>query len=103
MSLPEARVLVVEAGLGDQARLAGSLPPAEWLVLRAGNVVDALRLVRDAPVDVVLLDLDLPGADGFESLRQLKELSDFQAIPVIAVTSGNDLREKLRAFDMGVV
>ncbi len=56
-------------------------------VLKASNGPEALRLAAEVLPDVILMDLSLPGIDGFEVTRRLKENSDTRAIPVIALTA----------------
>ena len=52
---------------------------------------------------MILLDLGLPGINGFELLRQLKESPETQAIPVIVLTAWNSTTDKLRGFELGAV
>jgi signal transduction histidine kinase/HPt (histidine-containing phosphotransfer) domain-containing protein len=52
---------------------------------------------------LILLDLGLPGINGFELLRQLKESPETQTIPVIVLTAWNSTTDKLRGFELGAV
>jgi len=61
----------------------------------------ALRLVRERSFDLILLDLGLPGMNGFEVLQQLKESPATQHIPVIVLTAWNSTADKLRGFELG--
>jgi len=63
----------------------------------------ALRAVRDHHVDLVLLDVVLPGMDGFEVLQRLKADSATRDIPVIFVTSRDDAEDETRGLAMGAV
>ena len=51
--------------------------------------------------DLILLDLGLPGVNGFEVLRQLKESPQTEPTPVIVLTAWNATADKLRAFELG--
>jgi DNA-binding response OmpR family regulator len=51
--------------------------------------------------DVILLDVSLPGLDGFEVLRRLKEASATQAIPVLMLTGHQAVEHKVRCFELG--
>ena len=62
-----------------------------------------LKLAREEHFDLILLDLGLPGVNGFELLRQLKESPETQAIPVIVLTAWNSTADKLRGFELGAV
>ena len=57
----------------------------------------------EQPFDLILLDLGLPGVNGFELLRQLKECPETQTIPVIVLTAWNSTTDKLRGFELGAV
>ncbi len=56
-------------------------------VIKATNGPDALRLALDALPDVILMDISLPGLDGYEVTRRLKHEQATRPIPVIALTA----------------
>ena len=58
------------------------------------------RVAYDAP-DILLLDILLPGIDGFETCRRLKADADTQTIPVIFMTSLASTEDKVRGFEVG--
>lgn len=101
MNQVAARVLLVEDDPRMPEVLAGLLEDDGVELLHAANGDDALALVRDRPVDLVLLDLGLPGLNGFEVLRELKNSPQSQSIPVILLTAWNDTADKLRGFEFG--
>jgi len=82
--LQQPTVLVVEDLLGPRESLRAILQP-DYRVLMAMEGEHALHLVEHAPVDVVLLDLRLPGLSGLHVLEKLKALSP--SLAVIVVTS----------------
>jgi two-component system response regulator len=59
------------------------------------------RASSDAPPDLVLLDLNLPGVDGFEVLRQLRGQERTRKVPVIVVTSSQEEKDVQRAYECG--
>lgn len=61
----------------------------------------ALDYLKSNPVDLILLDLQMPGMDGFEVMKHLKENPDTMEIPVIFLSAYNDTEFILKAFDMG--
>jgi len=69
----------------------------------ARNASEATALVRNNNFDLILLDLGLPGMDGFELLRQFKIAPETEAIPVIVLTAWNSTDDKLRGFSLGAV
>jgi len=93
-------VLIVEdvAALREQyaydlARLGGHETRA------AGGVSDALELLRREPFDCVILDLEMPGADGFDFLKALRAKND--PVPVIVYTGTGDYDRCVRAVKLG--
>ena len=69
----------------------------------APEATSALKLAREKPFDLILLDLGLPGMNGFDLLRQLKDQAQTQEIPVIVLTAWNSTTDKLRGFELGAV
>ena len=72
-------------------------------VLSASTGTEALQLAIERIPDLMLLDMMMPGMDGFELLRQLRQQSSLQAVPVIFLTAAQDRELLLRAFDAGAV
>ena len=70
-------------------------------VLSAANASDALRLVRTAHPEVVLLDLQMPGTDGFEVARQIRNDPDVKNIRIIAITAYATEDSRRRATESG--
>jgi len=103
MNLPPSQVLLVEDDPKMPEVLAGLLQEANIALSHAGKGTEALRLVRDSHVDLVLLDLGLPDMSGFELLQLLKESPETQSIPVIVLTAWNSTKDKLRGFELGAV
>jgi CheY-like chemotaxis protein/HPt (histidine-containing phosphotransfer) domain-containing protein len=86
------------------AELLGVLLREDQITLAsAEDAPAALKRIREAPVDLILLDLGLPGMNGFELLRQLKAAPATEAIPVLVLTAWNSTSDKLRGFELGAV
>jgi DNA-binding response OmpR family regulator len=73
----------------------------ELMLSRSGE--QALEKVRMEPPDLVLLDLRMPGMDGFELCRRLKADPDTSEIPVIFMTAVDDTAHKVEGFGLGAV
>jgi hypothetical protein len=99
--LPPMRLLLVDDNATDRAVMQAFFQSRPgWQLLMAEEGGAGLRLAREHRPDVVVLDLHLPGHDGFEVLAALREAPDTAAIPVIALTADArpDARERgLRA------
>lgn len=93
------RVLLVE----DDTRMANAIRRA----LHSAGVVadiatvgdDALWMVHAAPYDAMVLDVMLPGFDGFETCRRLR--ADDVWVPIIMVTARGDVEDRVRGLDAG--
>jgi CheY-like chemotaxis protein len=70
-------------------------------VKTAADGIEALDIVGRSPVDLILLDLEMPKMDGFEVLQQLQDQPDTANIPVIVVTGREDVGAIDRAFQAG--
>lgn len=103
MKAPASHVLLVEDDPAMPEVLAGLLHEDNIILSSARNTTAALALVVKHPFDLILLDLGLPDVNGFELLRQLKELPETQFIPVIVLTAWNSTADKLRGFELGAV
>ena len=103
MNLPASQVLLVEDDLHMPEVLAGLLHDDNITLASAKDASTGLSLARAQPFDLILLDLGLPGVNGFELLRQLKESLETQMIPVIVLTAWNSTTDKLRGFELGAV
>lgn len=101
MNQPVSQVLLVEDDPRLPELLTGLLREDNVTLTTARTASVASALVRQKRFDLVLLDLGLPGVNGFELLRQLKDSPQTQAIPVIVLTAWNATADKLRGFELG--
>jgi len=74
-----------------------------YQVLQAEDGDTGLRLVRENRVALVLLDLRLPGRDGWAVLAQMKSEPELSAIPIVVFTAAAGMKEREKAFQMGAV
>jgi len=80
------RVLLVEADRDGRRLCAEWLTQAGFDVTEAHNGLQALERAFEAPPDVVVTDLQIPGIDGFELTRRLKQDPRTRSVPILAVT-----------------
>ncbi len=73
----------------------------DFEVLEAPDGKRGLALLDETPPDIVLLDVDMPGMDGFEVCRRIRERWDATQVPVIMITGMNDVESINRAYESG--
>lgn len=76
---------------------------ADFQMFMATSGPQALAICKDNPPDLVLLDIVMPGIDGFEVCTQLKADDATRNIPVIFVTAHNDAAQETHGLDVGAV
>ena len=96
-----SRILVVEDNPKNLKLVRDVLVHYGYEVIEATSGEDGVRLAGEQSPDLILMDLQLPGIDGAEALRQIRASGQNADVPVVAVTAFamNDDRE--RAFDSG--
>jgi putative two-component system response regulator len=89
--ISEVRILAVDDLPMNLEMLEVMLEGLDVLFFKAGNGREALDLLETGPdIDAILLDLEMPVMDGFETLQALKRSDKYREIPVIVVTAGRD-------------
>lgn len=68
----------------------------DYNVLVASNATDALSIIYQQPVAILLLDVSLPGVDGLELCRTLRSLPQFSKLPIIMLTGRNTVFDKVQ-------
>ena len=96
-----ANILVVEDEPAIQELLALNLTQAGHNASRALSVEQALRLMREALPDLIILDWMLPGMSGIEFARRLKSDEFSKAIPIIMLTARGEETDKVRGLEVG--
>ena len=99
-----ATVLVVDDTPANLEVLVSALSSSERFgVLVATNGSEALERARRQEVDLILLDVMMPGIDGFETCARLKQDPRTRDIPVIFMTALSDTADKVKGFAAGAV
>ena len=94
-------ILIVDDNPGNLTVLASMLTSAGYQVRSAINGETALRAIEVAPPDLVLLDVNMPGMNGHEVCRAIKQNPATADIPVICVSGLSEFSDKLTAFECG--
>jgi two-component system, OmpR family, KDP operon response regulator KdpE len=96
--MPSGRVLVVDDDPQILRAVRTTLHAHGFDVLSAGNGETALDVLTDAEVDLVILDLGLPGIEGHEVIRRVRGWSD---VPIIVLSVRESQDDKVEAFEAG--
>jgi len=99
----QAKILIVDDEPIKQKILTGILSKAGYQVRMVADGETALREVGFFQPDLILLDVKMPGMDGFEVCERLKETPDTRDIPVIFISVLEETADKVRAFRVGGV
>ncbi len=92
------RILVVDDELLLVKGICYNLRNEGYDVLTGSNGLDAVRIVRETKVDLVVLDVMMPEMDGLEACRSIRSFSD---VPIILLTAKADDMDKLMGFEHG--
>jgi cyclic di-GMP phosphodiesterase len=94
-------VLIVDDIAGNARLVESLLAPDGHTVRTAGGGAEALRLIRAAPPDLVLMDVMMPNVDGYEACRVLKQDPSTRLIPVVLVTGLDNAAARIRGLEAG--
>jgi two-component system cell cycle response regulator DivK len=97
------RILVVEDQPDNQRILRDLLSHAGYALVEATNGLDGVTLAGAERPDLILMDIQLPGVDGYEATRRIKADPSLRSIPIIAVTSyalsGDEVKARAAGCD----
>jgi CheY-like chemotaxis protein len=96
-----ARILVVDDILPNVKLLEAKLTAEYFDVLTASDGASALELADAETPDIILLDVMMPGMDGFEACERLKANPKTRHIPVVMVTALSDVNDRVRGLKAG--
>lgn len=96
-----ARVMVVDDSPTDKEFLKQILTRAGHSVLEAASGLDAIAMARSQRPDCVVMDVVMPGMNGFQATRMLTKDPETAAIPVIVVSSKDQETDRLWALRQG--
>lgn len=95
------RVLVVDDHSASRMAAAALLAMEGYEVIEADSGYAAVALVTQKQPDLILLDIMMPGMDGFEVCQKVKQDEQTRLIPIIFITALNDKRSRIRGIEVG--
>ena len=96
-----AKILLVDDSLDNIDLLRKALEPNGYNISVATNGEAALKIAPHFLPDLILLDIMMPGIDGFETCRRLKKNAALRDIPVIFITAKTETRDVAKGFNLG--
>jgi two-component system, cell cycle response regulator DivK len=96
-----AKILLVEDDEMNRDMLARRLERRGYQVVIAVDDGQGLRLAQSEAPDLILMDMSLPGLDGWQATRQLKAAPTTQAIPILALTAHAMAGDREKAIEAG--
>jgi CheY-like chemotaxis protein len=101
---PPPPTLLLVDDTADNLHVLANVFKGQYRIKAAHNGEKALALCcSDTPPDLVLLDVMMPGMDGFEVARRMREHPNAESVPIIFVTALNDDGSRLRGMELGAV
>lgn len=97
------RILLVDDTPTNLAVLSESIQDQGWITLFATDGETAIEQAEYAHPALILLDVMMPGIDGFETCRRLKQNPDVASIPIIFMTALSETTDKVRGLKLGAV
>jgi len=95
------KMLIVDDELDTLIPLKRTLEAEDYQVLEASNGMEAIEKTRSEHPDLILLDLMMPGMDGIEVCKVLKEDPSTNDIPILMLTAKGDVEDKIGGIETG--
>lgn len=99
--MAEEKILIVDDEEHIQELIKFNLENSGYKVLLAGNGIDALKLAKSERPDLVLLDLMLPGMDGYEVCKEIRKDNAISTMPIIMITAKSEELDKILGLELG--
>jgi len=85
------KILIVDDSESIREVLTHSLQNAGYEVLQASDGVNALKVFQEQPVDLLLTDYHMPNMNGLELIGKVREIEEYRFIPILVLTTENQL------------
>jgi pilus assembly protein CpaE len=95
------RILVIDDEPINHQLVARALAPLQWEIHFADNGKTGIAQARGVKPDIIITDVMMPDANGYEVTRTLRRDPQFAAIPILVLTAQSGLQDKLKSFEAG--
>ena len=99
----KSKILIVDDEIKNIRLFKAMLMSESYLTLEALSGEQALEIVSVVNPDLILLDVMMPGINGFDVCRKLKRTEETQTIPIIFISASNTMFDQIKAFSAGGV
>ena len=99
--MSKAVILIIEDDPEIQELLSHSMSKEGWKLLQAKTGEEGLKILKSKKVNCILLDIMLPGIDGFKVLKKIKEIEQCRYIPVIMTTAKGEEADIVTGLELG--
>lgn len=99
--MAEKKILIVDDEDHIRELLKFNLEKSGYVVYTANDGLEALNLAREKQVDLILLDLMLPGMDGFEVCKEIRRDNIISNVPIIMLTAKSEEIDKILGLELG--
>ena len=94
-------ILYVEDNLENRVLVRRILMSEDYAVLEAVNAADALKILKNARPDLILMDINMPDMDGYTLTARIKAMPGFERIPILALTANVMRGDKEKTLEAG--
>jgi two-component system cell cycle response regulator DivK len=98
---PHIRILIVEDSEDIRALLEELLEGEGYSLVFATNGEEGMEMAKREQPNLILMDLSLPGMDGWEAVYRLREMPEFKKTPIVALTAHATRKDEERALAVG--
>jgi putative two-component system response regulator len=95
------KILVVDDRPENNELLAAHLVPQGYEIVKAANGEEALGKLSGNQIDLILLDVMMPGMDGFEVTRRIRQDNIYRLLPIILVTALRETEDRVKGIEAG--
>ena len=99
----KSKILLVDDNPSNIRLAATILKSQDYSLGFARSGKDALEAIKKTQIDLILLDIVMPGMDGYETLREIKKIPSYQNTPVIFLTGQHDPDDIVKGYETGCV
>ncbi len=99
--MPEAKVLYIEDKADNRLLVRRILLVEDIDVIEAESAEQGIALARTERPDLILMDINMPGKDGYTATNDIRQMSELDHIPIIALTANVMKGDKERSLDAG--